>query len=218
MPGAASVRPLVVLRASLCQLCHTGYNGKGQVGNGITVSPVTTPMAVVGSVTSWSAISAGGFHTCGLAATDGSAYCWGEALGSALKRMPEHMGCIFFDSGLICWRAALGRAAYIILSTMPHRQQCERASRRRNDQRSSDDAHGCVWKRYKLGGDLSRRLSYFRVGYGTTHNLVTIWRPMLLLPGLGFYVFHSTGNLPTTLHQQAVCSGHAAVSELIIDC
>jgi hypothetical protein len=38
------------------------------------------PTAVVGSVLSWAAISAGVFHTCGLAAADGAAYCWGEEL------------------------------------------------------------------------------------------------------------------------------------------
>ena len=34
------------------------------------------------TVTSWRAISAGGYHTCGLAADDGrdgKAYCWGES-------------------------------------------------------------------------------------------------------------------------------------------
>jgi hypothetical protein len=35
-----------------------------------------------GSVSTWLAISAGNFHTCGLAAgggLDGDAYCWGES-------------------------------------------------------------------------------------------------------------------------------------------
>ena len=38
------------------------------------------PTAVIGNVTSWTAISAGYTHTCGLAAGNGAAYCWGEAL------------------------------------------------------------------------------------------------------------------------------------------
>jgi hypothetical protein len=65
---------------ALCPLRRAGDNSYGQVGDGIISGPVTTPMGVVGSVTSWAAISAGGYHTCGLAAANGYAYCWGEAL------------------------------------------------------------------------------------------------------------------------------------------
>ena len=73
------MRP-VVLCASLCLICLAGWNLFGQVGDGNTALSVTMPTAVNGSVTSWTTISAGGYHTCGLAAANGQAYCWGEAL------------------------------------------------------------------------------------------------------------------------------------------
>jgi hypothetical protein len=69
-----------VLRALLCLLCLAGANDYGQVGDGTTNTAVTTPTAVNGSISIWAAISAGGYHTCGLAAANGTAYCWGEAL------------------------------------------------------------------------------------------------------------------------------------------
>ena len=60
-----------------------GLNGYGQLGNG-TNTDKNVPTAVsTGSVTTWLAISAGGYYTCGLAAgggLDGDAYCWGESL------------------------------------------------------------------------------------------------------------------------------------------
>ena len=74
------MQPVFVLRASRCPLCPAGKNVHGQVGDGEYANSVTMPTAVVGSVSSWAAISAGGSHTCGLAAADGTAYCWGEAL------------------------------------------------------------------------------------------------------------------------------------------
>jgi hypothetical protein len=63
-------------------LCFAGGNDYGQVGDGNTNYGVgvVTPTAVNGSVSSWAAISAGGYHTCGLAASNSAAYCWGEAL------------------------------------------------------------------------------------------------------------------------------------------
>ena len=79
------MRPVVVMRASLFPLSIAGFNtfwgvsAGGQLGDG-TTDDSWTPKAVVGSVTSWEKISAGGYHTCGLAAADGTAYCWGEKL------------------------------------------------------------------------------------------------------------------------------------------
>jgi alpha-tubulin suppressor-like RCC1 family protein len=56
-----------------------GRGDLGQLGNGSSDLRRTTPAVVAGSVT-WSLISAGGTHTCGLASS-GEAYCWGD--GSA---------------------------------------------------------------------------------------------------------------------------------------
>lgn len=53
-----------------------GENLSGQVGNGTTFTPRPTPVAVLGGIV-FSAISAGWYHTCGLA-NGGAAYCWGE--------------------------------------------------------------------------------------------------------------------------------------------
>ena len=63
-----------------CLLCFAGKNSYGQVGNGNINTPVISPTAVVGSISSWATISAGGYHSCGLAAANGQVYCWGEAL------------------------------------------------------------------------------------------------------------------------------------------
>ncbi|HJR33686.1 MAG TPA: hypothetical protein VJ817_01955, partial [Gemmatimonadales bacterium] len=56
-----------------------GANGGGQLGNG-AMSPVDggaiTPQAVLGGIT-FTAVSAGEGHTCGLSST-GAAYCWGD--------------------------------------------------------------------------------------------------------------------------------------------
>jgi alpha-tubulin suppressor-like RCC1 family protein len=58
-----------------------GYGGNGELGNGSrTNTNVNAPFAVLaptgGSVLTFSSISAGGSHTCGLT-TLGRAYCWG---------------------------------------------------------------------------------------------------------------------------------------------
>src|SRR5712692_6623846 len=65
-----------------CGLSTTGaaycwglWNSGGQLGSGDTVSR-TSPTAVTGGLT-FTAISAGNFHTCGLT-LDGAAYCWGS--------------------------------------------------------------------------------------------------------------------------------------------
>lgn len=53
-----------------------GYNYHGQLGNGSTLwNWTTTPLAVSGGLT-FSSLSAGEEHTCGLT-TSGIAYCWG---------------------------------------------------------------------------------------------------------------------------------------------
>ncbi len=53
-----------------------GANFVGQVGIGSTTSPITTPQKVAGGL-SFSSVSMGEEHTCGLVA--GAAYCWGYA-------------------------------------------------------------------------------------------------------------------------------------------
>ena len=53
-----------------------GDNSSGQLSNGSTTSYSTTPVAVLGGL-SFSAIAAGGGHTCGRTST-GELYCWGN--------------------------------------------------------------------------------------------------------------------------------------------
>ncbi len=54
-----------------------GHNGAGQLGTGTAGgSGVSTPQAVVGGLT-FTGVTAGGVHTCGLTTVDG-AYCWGS--------------------------------------------------------------------------------------------------------------------------------------------
>jgi alpha-tubulin suppressor-like RCC1 family protein len=55
-----------------------GLHSSGQLGDGTPPSPVpkTSPVAVSGGNT-FTALAAGGLHTCGLR-TDGALYCWGE--------------------------------------------------------------------------------------------------------------------------------------------
>ncbi len=54
-----------------------GWNGWGQLGNNTaSVGPGTTPDPVAGGLT-FTSVSAGGFHTCGVT-TDGTTYCWGR--------------------------------------------------------------------------------------------------------------------------------------------
>ncbi len=52
-----------------------GWNGFGQLGDGSTTDRAL-PVAVSADGT-WSAVSAGTYHTCGLK-TDGALFCWGE--------------------------------------------------------------------------------------------------------------------------------------------
>ena len=51
-----------------------GYNGDGQLGDGLTAS--TSEPAVVSGGLTFAALSAGALHSCGLTTT-GAAYCWG---------------------------------------------------------------------------------------------------------------------------------------------
>ncbi len=64
-------------RAGLIAVLHpfAGGNAYGQLGDGSTTASIV-PVAVLGGGT-WSAVSAGGFFTCGLK-TGSSLFCWGE--------------------------------------------------------------------------------------------------------------------------------------------
>ena len=53
-----------------------GYNFYGQVGNGTTTSPVTTPVQI-GTATNWSTLATGLYHT-SATRTDGTLWCWGR--------------------------------------------------------------------------------------------------------------------------------------------
>lgn len=74
---------MVVLVAVLvvCSGCNGftvlgwGYNGAGRIGDGTTADRHSP--AVVGSVTDWMAIDAGGRHTCGIRA-GATLWCWGD--------------------------------------------------------------------------------------------------------------------------------------------
>jgi alpha-tubulin suppressor-like RCC1 family protein len=98
-----------------------GGNESGQLGVPLTPE-VVEPSLLSGTVTSWSQVSAGNVHGCGLA--DGQAYCWGEIadgfLGdgsSTTLYSPTRIGNDHFtalaggpgtcalrsDGALICW-------------------------------------------------------------------------------------------------------------------
>src|SRR2546425_507451 len=53
-----------------------GGNGDGQLGDGSTTPRLTPTLVRVGSGVSFTAVNAGGFHTCAITA-GGAAYCWG---------------------------------------------------------------------------------------------------------------------------------------------
>jgi alpha-tubulin suppressor-like RCC1 family protein len=53
-----------------------GSDANGQLGNGAVTGNQTTPRQVAGGHTTWTSVSAGLFHTCGIRA--GRAYCWGN--------------------------------------------------------------------------------------------------------------------------------------------
>jgi len=52
-----------------------GYGGSGRLGDG-TITSKRSPVTVVGGITNWSQVSAGGYHSLGLTST-GIAYGWG---------------------------------------------------------------------------------------------------------------------------------------------
>ena len=56
-----------------------GYDGSGELGDGGSVPGTNrpTPSLVAGGATNWTAVSAGGAHTCGRRA-NGRLYCWGN--------------------------------------------------------------------------------------------------------------------------------------------
>lgn len=53
-----------------------GVNGGSQLGNGVTTTPSSSPVSVVGGFTDWIQVSAGTFHSLGLRA-NGTAWAWG---------------------------------------------------------------------------------------------------------------------------------------------
>jgi alpha-tubulin suppressor-like RCC1 family protein len=59
-----------------------GGNNAGQLGTGNTTS-TSSPVTVLGGITNWSQVSAGGSHSLGLTST-GIAYAWGSNDGGAL--------------------------------------------------------------------------------------------------------------------------------------
>jgi len=80
-----------------------GGNEDGQLGNGSTVVSSSVPVAVSGGHT-FSAVSAGRAHTCGLT-TNGAAYCWGNNGAGQLgdgstppSRVPVAVGGLTFSS------------------------------------------------------------------------------------------------------------------------
>ncbi len=63
-------------RRSTGRLYCWGYDGSGQIGNGLPNTDQPAPRPVAGGVTNWTAVSAGGYQTCARRAT-GQLHCWG---------------------------------------------------------------------------------------------------------------------------------------------
>lgn len=83
---------VITSRAAYCW----GSNADGQLGEATLTTLRRSPVRVVGGLT-FTAVSAGGRHTCGLT-TDGVAYCWGSNIfgqlgdGTSTKRLsPERV-------------------------------------------------------------------------------------------------------------------------------
>jgi hypothetical protein len=80
--GGVPFTSLTTGNAHVCAVARNGaaycwgYNADGELGNGTTSSPGdSTPQVVAGGLT-FSQVSGGAGHTCGVT-TGGSAYCWG---------------------------------------------------------------------------------------------------------------------------------------------
>ncbi len=54
-----------------------GHNANGQLGDGTTNDPTIQPVAVKGVGPLTNKITAGGFHTCAILASDSTVWCWG---------------------------------------------------------------------------------------------------------------------------------------------
>ena len=85
-----------------------GDDGDGQLGDGSTISHSSVPVPVTGGLT-FSTLTAGGLHTCGLT-TSGAAYCWGlnidGQLGdgtTTLRSVPQAV------TGALTWSALSAR-------------------------------------------------------------------------------------------------------------
>ena len=82
--GAVTAHAAVPLVTAQRDRVLAGSNGNGQLGDGglVEVSRYAPTPVSDNDVSSWLGISAGGTHTCGLAAgggQGGKAYCWGES-------------------------------------------------------------------------------------------------------------------------------------------
>ena len=81
--GAPTLVSLVAGDAHTCGLTSAGVawcwgkNSSGQLGRSTTTASEPVPAAVVTGVT-FSSLTAGGDHTCGVAVADSTAWCWGS--------------------------------------------------------------------------------------------------------------------------------------------
>ena len=121
------------LAASGAAYCW-GYNADGQLGDGTTTQRSTPVAASTSLITSFlgGSLVAGGFDTCGLAAS-GKAYCWGAdslpphvlektrtgALGAELRSLPDGSGGNSTSHLLECRTAARGRSGRNSHGTCP---------------------------------------------------------------------------------------------------
>jgi len=64
-----------------------GYDSRGQLGNGSASSSHVTSPERIGSSDSWTHISTGSYHTCGI--DDGELFCWGSDFHGKVGNGPE---------------------------------------------------------------------------------------------------------------------------------